>query len=118
MVPPVSGLALSQTHRRPTKSAFKGALRARSGPTLTTGRPLSRAWCARLSVPWLGDEVDELLHTRQERRLQVGVGAHRREDATPGLGEVRRRGCRPTQVLADALFPGGPSGDLRPRPQA
>ena len=59
-------------------------------------------------------EVDELLDTGQQGRLEVGVAAHGAEDLLPGSGDVRLAVVRPAEVLADAVLPRLAAGDDRP----
>ena len=65
----------------------------------------------------VGDEVDELLDAGQQRRLEVGVGAHRAEDPLPRARDVGLGPVRPAQLgdrcRASTTCPRGMTGHVR-----
>ena len=59
----------------------------------------------------LGDEVDQLLHPADQRRVEVGPVPHPAADAPPRRGDVGLVGVRPAQGVADPVLPVRPARD-------
>ncbi len=67
-----------------------------------------------LLIPVDRDEVDELLDSREEHGLEVGIAAHGGEDALPRIGNVSLIRVRPAERVTDSVFPLRSSGDHGP----
>src|SRR5665647_2306399 len=63
---------------------------------------------------FVSDEVNQLLDTGQQCRLEVGIGANGRQDALPRVRDVGLGLMRPAQLGDDPIFPGLTTGNDRP----
>src|SRR5665647_3459688 len=60
------------------------------------------------------DEVNQLFDTGQQCRLEVGIGADRRQDALPRVRDVALGRIRPAQLGDDPRLPALTAGNDRP----